>query len=443
MGLGTKSGRKADQVAQLRAQVEALQARLEKLERPSPNGSSNHSPGQFSPPPLAGEGQGGGGGNQTRRDLLKLAGAAAAGAAGSIVLGQVPAAAVNGSPILLGNSTTNDAATTTALTITSATTPAPLFEAIGQGVTGVTTVPPVVSTTAPTSQSVPLIGAIGPGGKLPPIGSPAVNDFPGYAPIQGVGGVATVVSGTPPNQTSTVYSEGINGFGSGLTGIGVAGDSDSGYGVTGGSGGIDIGAIGNGRILMAPPNTSLLANPPSGPPIYPPNDFELVRDINGLLYLSLKNSKWVPVQFGGLNQSLFSAVSTSQYQLTGSDGATWVDMDGANLKLAITPTFNCVAILSANSDLWTATPGFNQDIGISVNGSIVGWKESGSVAGAYSPNAAYLETLVPMTLGTLYTIKIQWKTNRQAPANASIYAGAGGGPIYSPTRLTAFLVVSP
>ena len=47
------------------------------------------------------------------------------GAAGSIVLGAVPAAATNGAPILLGNSTTNDAATTTALTITSGATPAP------------------------------------------------------------------------------------------------------------------------------------------------------------------------------------------------------------------------------------------------------------------------------------------------------------------------------
>lgn len=430
MGLATKSRRKPDQVAQLRAQVEALQARLEQLERNAPNGSS--------PSPLA-EGQVGG--SQTRRDLLKLAGAAAAGAAGSIVLGAVPAAATLGSPIVLGNSSTNDSGTTTAITTTMGTTPAPLFEAIGQGVTGPTTVAPVVSSTAPTSQSVPLIGAIGPGGKLPPIGNPAVNDFPGYAPIQGVGGLATVTAGTPP--TSMVVSEGINGFGAGLTGIGVSGDSDSGYGVTGGSGGIDLAAIGNGRIMMAPPNTSLLANPPSGPPSYLPNDFEQVRDLNGLLYVSLINGKWIPVQFGGLNQSLFSAVTTQQYQLTGSDGSNWVDMDGTNLKLTITPSFNCVALLTANSDLWTAVAGFNQDLGISVNGSIVAWKESGGFAGTFSPNAAFVQTMVQMTLGTLYTIKIQWKTNRQAPANASIYAGAGAGPIFSATRLTAHLVVSP
>jgi hypothetical protein len=433
MGLAAKSRRKADKVAELTAQVKGLQARLEKLARPAPNDGGN--------------GNGHEGGAHSRRDLLKLAGAAAAGAAGSIVLGAVPAAATNGQPILLGNSTTNDAATTTAITPSAATTPAPLFEAIGQAVTGPTTVPPVVSSTPPTSQSVPLIGAIGPGGSLPPIGNPAVNDFPGYAPIQGVGGVTSVTSGTPP--TTTVYSEGVNGFGSGLFGIGVSGDSDTGYGVTGGSGGIDLAAIGNGRIMMAPPHSSLLANPPSGPPSYLPNDFEQVRDQNGLLYVSLINGKWMPVQFGGLNQSLFSAVSTMQYQLTGSNGTTWVDMDATNLKLTMTPNFNCVAILTANADLWTAVPGWNQDIGIFVSGGafgsgqIVGWKESGGYAGAFSPNAAFLETLAQFAAGTAYTIKLQWKTNKPAAPTTSIYAGAGGGPVYSPTRLTAQLVVNP
>jgi hypothetical protein len=50
--------------------------------------------------------------------------------------------------------------------------------------------------------------------------------------------------------------------------------------------------------------------------------------------------------------------------------------------------------------------------------------------------------MVAMNAGTLYTIKIQWKTNKPAPANGTIYAGAGNGP-YSPTRLTAHLVVNP
>src|SRR6266566_5089777 len=359
------STRRSDEVVALTAQVEALQARLEKLESPASANGPSH--------PSANGGQGGGG-NQTRRDLLKLAGAAAAGAAGSIVLGAVPAAATNGSPVILGNS--------------------------------------------------------------------PVNDYPGYAPIQGVGGVATVPdnSVTPPG--TKVVSEGVNGFGSGPTGIGTTGESDSGYGVVGGSGGIDIAALGNGRIMMAPPPNSLLASPPSGPPTYLPNDFEMVRDQNGLLYVSISNGKWLPVQFGGLNQSLFSAVSNAQYALTGSNGSTWKDMDATNLKLTITPSFDCVALLTANADLWTAVAGRNQDIAIAVNGAIAGWKESGGFAGTFSPNAAFVQTVVAMAAGTLYTIKIQWKTNKAAAANATIFAGAGNGP-YSPTRLTAHLVVNP
>ena len=426
------STRRSDEVVALTAQVEALQARLEKLESPASANGSSH--------PSANGGQGGGG-NQTRRDLLKLAGAAAAGAAGSIVLGAVPAAATNGLPVILGNSTTNDAATTTTIFPTTAMTPTPLFEALGQSVT-TPVVGPTASSTPPASQSIPLIGAIGPGGSLPPIGNPPVNDYPGYAPIQGVGGVATVPdnSVTPPG--TKVVSEGVNGFGSGPTGIGTTGESDSGYGVVGGSGGIDIAALGNGRIMMAPPPNSLLASPPSGPPTYLPNDFEMVRDQNGLLYVSIFNGKWLPVQFGGLNQSLFSAVSNAQYALTGSNGSTWKDMDATNLKLTITPSFDCVALLTANADLWTAVAGLNQDIAIAVNGAIAGWKESGGFAGTFSPNAAFVQTVVAMAAGTLYTIKIQWKTNKAAAANATIFAGAGNGP-YSPTRLTAHLVVNP
>src|SRR5437870_1739841 len=433
--------RRSDEVVALTAQVEALQARLEKLESPSgiPSPFGGRQGGGSN-----GNGGGQGGGNQSRRDLLKFAGAAVAGAAGTVVLGAVPAAATQGSALLMGT-TTNDAALTTTISPQATpvqTSPSPLFEALGQSVTGPTTVAPTASSTPPASQSIPLIGAIGAGGSLPPIGDLKILDYPGYAPIQGVGGVATVPdnSVTPPG--TRMVSEGVNGFGAGSTGVGVSGESDSGYGLVGGSGGIDIAAGGNGRILMSPPPDSLLASPPSGPPIYPPNEFEMVRDQNGLLYVSILNGKWLPVQFGGLNQSLFSAVSNAQYALTGSNGSTWKDMDATNLKLTITPSFDCVALLTANADLWTAVAGLDQDIGIAVNGAIAGWKESGGFAGTFSPNAAFVQTVVAMTAGALYTIKIQWKTNKAAAANATIFAGAGNGP-YSPTRLTAHLVVNP
>src|SRR5207253_11502706 len=113
-------------VAQRTGQGEALASRLNAVEAPveaDQNGNGHKAP-------------------QSRRDLLKLAGAAAAGAAGSILLRSVPAAATNGLPVLLGNSTTNDSATTTDIFPTTAppSAPSPLFQATGQGVLSTTTV---------------------------------------------------------------------------------------------------------------------------------------------------------------------------------------------------------------------------------------------------------------------------------------------------------------
>src|ERR1700687_3237306 len=136
------------------------------------------------------------------------------GAPGAIVLRGVPAAAATGDPILMGQ--TNSTGLTTNI-VPGSTNPSPILQALGQGVT-----PPTVPVNA-LNQSIPLIGAIGPGGILPPVGNwPA--DYPGFAPIQGVGGVAVItVNGAPKT-----VSEGINGFGKGNTGIGVSGESDSG-----------------------------------------------------------------------------------------------------------------------------------------------------------------------------------------------------------------------
>jgi hypothetical protein len=131
-----------------------------------------------------------------------------------------------------------------------------------------------------------------------------------------------------------------------------------------------------------------------------------------------------------------SRISTQQYRLANSDGSTWQDLDAPNLSYTMTPTADIMAVVSANSDLWTAAAGYNQDLGISVNGSIVAWKESGGFAGTFSPNAASLQSVIPMTQGVSYTVKLQWKANRRA-TGGTIFAGAG--PIsgsYSPTSLT-------
>jgi hypothetical protein len=137
-----------------------------------------------------------------------------------------------------------------------------------------------------------------------------------------------------------------------------------------------------------------------------------------------------------------SAVSSpsSQYQLPNSDGVTWQDIDPNNLTLSFTPATTGEAIITGNSDLWTSTSGFNQDIGLSVNGATVGWKESGGVA-TFAPNAALVQAVVDVQAGTAYAVRLQWKTNQPA-MGVTIWAGAGGAGAYSPTRLGAQLVDS-
>jgi hypothetical protein len=248
-----------EQVRALTAQLEELRGELHALRAGrSPNG-----------------GNGGKTGPRSRRELLQMAGVAAVGAAGALVVRGTPAQAIAGSPVLQGQ--TNDSNATTNLIPTAGSAPAPLVQSLGQGVAPPTTVVPVNGV-----QSVPLIGAIGAGGALPGIGNPPVADYPGFAPIQGVGGIATIATSGGAQQVS----EGINGYGFGATGIGVTGESDIGYGVIGGSGGIDVAALGNGRMLQVTPPDTLLSNPPSGPPSYKPNSFEQVRDGLGVLWVS-------------------------------------------------------------------------------------------------------------------------------------------------------------
>jgi hypothetical protein len=135
----------------------------------------------------------------------------------------------------------------------------------------------------------------------------------------------------------------------------------------------------------------------------------------------------------------FSAVSTNQYSLPNSDGATWQTIDGA-LNVSVTPGVDTNSIIGANADLWTASPGFNQDIGIFVavdTGAdvLLAWKESGGFAGTYSPNAAFAQATYQMTATHAYVFKLKWKTNKDA-SGATIYAAAGGSAPYSQTRLT-------
>ncbi|OLD78427.1 MAG: hypothetical protein AUI33_03630 [Ignavibacteria bacterium 13_1_40CM_2_61_4] len=100
----------------------------------------------------------------------------------------------------------------------------------------------------------------------------------------------------------------------------------------------------------------------------------------------------------------YTALSHGQYQLANSDGTSWMDMDPANLSIALTPAVDSWAVITGNADLWTATAGINQDTAVNVDGSVVGWKESGGYAGTYSPNAAAVQAAVQLKGGTTHLV---------------------------------------
>jgi hypothetical protein len=259
---------------------------------------------------------------------------------------------------------------------------------------------------------------------------------------------------TPPTGGSIGV---IGNSGSGPDSVGVQGYGDSyGYnntvsahGTAGFGNALGVGGwFTGGRAALA-----LGSAATSGPPTTGPHSV-------GDIYLDLKQVIWVcvtggtpgvfvPLQPGGVNNFLYTAVSTSQYTLSNSDALTWATIDASNLKLVITPNFNCQAMLSGSADLWTATAGFNQDIGIMVSGGVYpttagqpeGWKESGGFAGTFSPNAAHVETVVPLAAGTAYTVTLVWKTNHSGSSTIAAGAGPIGGK-FSPTRLSAMLVAT-
>jgi hypothetical protein len=136
----------------------------------------------------------------------------------------------------------------------------------------------------------------------------------------------------------------------------------------------------------------------------------------------------------------YEVVSTGQFSLPSSDGSTWTSLGGLQVPVAAGATTQ--VLVDANMDLFTATPGYNQDLAIFVtdNGGparLLAWKESGGFGGTFSPNAAFAQTVYPMVSGHTYVFSLRWKTNRSTGGSgATIYAGAG--PIsgaYSPTRL--------
>jgi hypothetical protein len=170
------------------------------------------------------------------------------------------------------------------------------------------------------------------------------------------------------------------------------------------------------------------------------------RSDPGAIYAGAGNGPYSPTRLtaevlpAGSNPQ--SNAITTQPFLTGSDGVNWAPVSAA-LDQTMAPTSQSVVVLSGNADLWTATAGYNQDLGIfvSIGGApdeLVAWKESGGFNGTFSPNAAFVQSPFVMSAGTSYRFSLMWKANRNA-ASVTIYMGAGGGP-YSHTRLTAEIV---
>jgi hypothetical protein len=109
------------------------------------------------------------------------------------------------------------------------------------------------------------------------------------------------------------------------------------------------------------------------------------------------------------------------------------------LTLSLKPQVDSTAIITGNADLWTADVGVNQDLAIAVDGAVAAWKESGGFAGTFSPNAAAVQAIVPVSAGSSHSVTLRWKTNSPAPGK-TIFAGAGpwpGAGVYSPTTITA------
>src|SRR6202162_851612 len=339
---------------------------------------------------------------RSRRGILKLAGAGLAGVAGAALLNTKQALATQGSAVIAGQNNTETASTI--IDASNAThTNIDAVKGIGggrfSGVRG--------DSGSDGGYGVAAFGT-GQGGGVYATGYVGVQasglggSFPALSSGTGVYSVGTgsgygvyaTGGGSAAPTTLTSYPAGV---------VAIGGALNNGFGTFGAPGLFAVGGPSTGQIQLAPASTS---GPPPGDAsqkgeVWADSNGTLwsctasaVYDINGLVSPGV----WEPLLQGGLNNALFTAVSTHQYTLASSNGLSWVDLDATNLKLTITPGFNCYAILTGNSDLWTSTAGFNQDLGISISGgaypTVVGqpeaWKESGGFARPLCPPVGLL-----------------------------------------------------
>jgi hypothetical protein len=357
----------------------------------------------------------------SRRDLLRRAGqvgVATAGAVGGMALLSQGVAATQGSAVLAGVANTE---TGTTVMEGAGTTPvSPIFSVTSSG------------STATFATALHAIAAFNTDTAFEANGDATAPSFSAQAIF------AHTTDGIAVNATAT------NGFA--MSGAASA------------AAGIGVVAWAGGRAPLSVTPAAAAGAPTANAHALG----DVWTDNKGMLWICVTSGTpgvFAPLQTGGANISHFVKVSNTQFLLTNSDGATWRNIDGSGaLKLVITPLFSAQAVISVSVDLWTASAGLNQDIGLYIEGGtygaagagkIVAWKESGGFAGTYSPNAAFVETTQPMVAATAYTIIPRWKTNK--PAGGGIIA-AGAGPLptgsagggvagqISPTRLAVHLI---
>jgi hypothetical protein len=188
--------------------------------------------------------QNNGSGPSSRRGFLRLGAAAALGAVGWAAAKVVPASAATGDPMVLG--TAMSAAASTTVAGTGAGTPVQVFAAKDATFT--------------------------------PADLATAGGFAGT--LQGLGFGANVLNPAV---------EGVDGWAQGTRAFGVYGLTDSGTGVVGESNtGIGLYARRSGRIGQ----DGMVTLGPGVAPAYSPNNFEQVRDANGVLWINNGSGAW-------------------------------------------------------------------------------------------------------------------------------------------------------
>jgi hypothetical protein len=201
-----------------------------------------------------------------------------AGAAGTVALQAVPASAITGGNMVLGNP--NDANATTQLHPTAASTPNPLFQVDASTVAGDAITAQagsgaaasgVVGTAGAGATSVGVVGNAGAGLTSNGVqgNAGAGNQSIGVAGVGAAGGLSAGVLGQSGSANSSA---------------GVVGVSTTAYGVFGQSqSGIDIIAGGNGRLAQAP----FVAGGSGAPSLTPGfGQLEILREDDGSVWVS-------------------------------------------------------------------------------------------------------------------------------------------------------------